>query len=116
MKPFIHADISVKKFGGKSEDYQDIHDFLDFSKAGHPDMRHRAVTHHSIGCYLVELAFGVTRINSDNKVYSPRDVAEQHILDDLGCIPTLSQWLDLMPLESWMGQPIIRSRTVSLKD
>ena len=32
MKPWIHAKNSVRKHGGKPEDYQDIHDFIDSTK------------------------------------------------------------------------------------
>ncbi len=105
MKPYLHGKISVKRFGGTPDDYQDIHDFLDETKALVPDMRHRAMLHNSWGCFLVERLFGVTRINSDGKQYSPRDVAEQHIIDDLGRIPTVQDYLQGMPMYSWLGGP-----------
>lgn len=103
MKPFLHAKISSKQHGGKPEDYQDIHDFIDSSKIAVPDMRHRAMLHSAWGCYLVERVFGVTRTNSDGRLYSPRDIAEEHIQQDLGFIPTLERWLNTMPLEGWMS-------------
>lgn len=102
MKPFIHAKISAKKFGGSPEDYLAIHDFIDSSKACYPDMRHRAVLHSSFGCYVTELVFGTTITNSDNKEISTRDVAEEHIIEDLGFIPTPEKWLKNMPREDWM--------------
>jgi hypothetical protein len=49
MKPLKHAVSSAKRFGGKPEDYQAIHDFFDMGKAAHPDVRHRALLHHSMG-------------------------------------------------------------------
>lgn len=103
MKPFLHAKISVKKFGGKAEDYLDIHNFIDSSKACMPDVRHRAVLHSAFGCFLVEQMFGVTRTNSDGKEYSPRDVAEAHIIEDLGFIPTVEQYLNNMQVQPWMS-------------
>lgn len=105
MKPFLHARVSARRFGGKPSDYLDIHNLLDFSKAGLPDMRHRIFLHNSIGCYVVEQAFGVTRVNSDGREYSTRDVAEQHIIDDLGTIPTLEKCLQGVPLHRWLGGP-----------
>jgi hypothetical protein len=51
----------------------------------------------------VEKVFGTTRRNSEGKLYSPRDVAEQHILEDLGTIPSLGDWLKNTPIEKWMG-------------
>lgn len=102
MKPYIHAENSVKKFGGKIEDYLAIHDFMDSSKAHVPDIRHRAIFHSSFGCYIVEKIFGVTITNSENRTVQVRDVAEQHILEDLGKIPTLQDWLSEMNIKQWM--------------
>jgi hypothetical protein len=103
MKPRLHAISSAKRFGGVPDDYQDIHDYMDSTKAILPDVRHRIIFHSSFGCYLVEQKFGIHRQNSDNKEYSPRDVAEQHILEDLGFIPSLEHWLKGLPIEAWMG-------------
>lgn len=102
MKPFIHSKISVKQFGGKIEDYQAIHDFMDSSKASLPDMRHRAILHSSFGIYIVEKVFGITIKNSDGKDISVRDIAEQHVMDDLGFIPTIEKWFSNMEIEPWM--------------
>jgi hypothetical protein len=103
MKPYLHAKISVKKFGGVAEDYMDIHNFIDSSKACMPDIRHRAILHSAFGCFLVEQMYGVVRTNSDGKEYSPRDVAEEHIKEDLGFIPTVEQYLNNMTIQPWMS-------------
>jgi primase-polymerase (primpol)-like protein len=103
MKPFYHSRIHAKKHGGQPSDYADIDDFIDSSKAVCPDMRHRALFHSAFGCYVVEQVFGRTRINSDGKEYSTRDIAEEHILQDLGFIPTAEQWLNNMTLQKWMS-------------
>lgn len=104
MKPWIHAKISVKKFGGKPEDYIEIHNWFDQTKAHIADSRHRLVLHNSFGIYLAEQQFGIMKqkddgtwvrlpiiVNSDGKDISVRDIAEQHVLDDLGKIPTLEE-------------------------
>lgn len=114
MKPFLHGKVSAKRFGGTEEDYQDIHDFIDQTKIAHPDMRHRAILHNSFGCYLVERVFGVKRMNSAGREYSPRDVAEQHIIDDMGRIPTVSDYLDGMPMYEWLGGPKRTTKTMKL--
>lgn len=101
-KPYIHAKSSARRYGGKPEDYIDIHEFFDSSKAALADVRHRAVLHSAFGIFLVEKFFGSTRTNSDNKVYSVRDIGEQHVMEDLGTIPTLEQWLTELPIEPWM--------------
>ena len=91
MKPLLHANISVKTHGGHVDDYLPIHNFLDSSKACMPDMRHRAILHSAFGCFLVEQEFGVYLTNADGKRISTRDIAEEHIIQDLGFIPTVEQ-------------------------
>lgn len=103
MKPYLHAESSARKFGGVAGDYIDIHVLMDSSKSHIADHRHRAIFHSSFGCFIVELIFGVTRTNSDGGVYSPRDVAEQHCLEDLGTIPSVQDWLKDLPIEPWMS-------------
>lgn len=103
MKPLIHAKGSVRKHGGSIEDYLDIHNFLDSSKAHHADIRHRAMLHNSFGCYLAEQLFGVYFQNSDGRDVSVRDICEEHILEDMGDIPPVSRYLDHMPMYHWLG-------------
>jgi hypothetical protein len=111
MKPFIHAKSSAHKFGGIPDDYFDIHDFMDDTKKSIPDVRHRAILHSSYGCYIVEKVFGAVRKNSAGKDYSPRDIAEQHIIEDLGFIPTVEKYFKTMQIETWMGGPSRKQRT-----
>lgn len=103
MKPHIHAKNSANRFGGRPDDYQSIHDFIDSSKACVPDMRHRAVLHSAFGIFIVERVFGITMRNADAAIVSVRDVAEQHVIEDLGKIPTLQDYLEHMTMQPWMG-------------
>jgi hypothetical protein len=103
MKPWLHAIISAKKYGGTPEDYIKIHDFIDSSKAHVPDMRHRALLHSSFGCFLTEQMYGHNITNSEGKQISVRDIAEEHIIQDLGFIPTVEQYLGNMQLQPWMS-------------
>ncbi len=112
MKPHLHSRASVRKFGGQVADYQKIHDFIDSSKAHVADMRHRAILHSSFGIYIVEQVFGILLVNSDKKEVSTRDVAEEHILEDLGRIPSVQDYLENMTLETWMGGPSVRIRKI----
>lgn len=105
MKAWIHAELSVKTWGGEPEDYITIHEFLDSSKAHFPDMRHRAIFHHTYGVYVAEQVFGrYITINRDTypKKVMVRDIAEQHIMEDLGFIPTPDDWLSEMLYKPWM--------------
>lgn len=106
MKPLIHSKLSVVKFGGNLDDYIDIHEFLDSSKAHLPDMRHRALLHSSFGCYIAQEVFGIYRTNSEEKTYQIRDICEQHILEDLGFIPTVQDYLGELPFYDWLGGKI----------
>jgi hypothetical protein len=103
MKPLIHAKVSVKKFGGKVDDYLAIHEFIDSSKIAVADIRHRAMLHSAWGIYMVEKVFGSYFKNSDGKDISTRDVAEEHIQEDLGFIPTMQDWIEKIPIEGWMS-------------
>lgn len=102
-KPLIHAESSVRRYGGSVEDYLPIHDFMDSSKAALADVRHRAVFHSAFGIYVVERVFGDYITNSDGKRVSVRDVAEDHVKEDLGFIPTMEHWLKNMPISDWMA-------------
>ena len=118
MKPFLHSKIHAKKYGGVPADYADIDDFIDSTKAALPDVRHRAILHSAFGCFLVEQVFGRTRKNSDGKEYSPRDIAEDHIQQDLGFIPTMEHYLRNMRIEPWMSGTMKsnRSKMIKLED
>ena len=124
MKPYVHALKSVKKYGGSVEDYIEIHNFFDLTKQNVPDVRHRLVLHNSFGIFLCERQFGVTITNSDGKKISVRDIGEDHVLEDLGTIPTLEKCLSMIKLEDahWLGGKKVHSsnrgktRTIPLED
>ncbi len=102
-KALIHARSSAKRFGGCAEDYLAIHERMDSSKSAHAEVSHRCVFHSAFGIYIIEDIFGRTITNSDGKEVFVRDVAEQHVLEDLGFIPSLSDWLREMPAQPWMA-------------
>jgi hypothetical protein len=101
--PWTHAQSSVKLFGGIPEDYIQIHHWFDDTKASHPDWRHRALKHHTLGIFWCEEKFGIIITNSDSKQIPVRLIAEQHVKEDMGFIPTPSDWLNCMSLEKWQG-------------
>mgnify|MGYP003336855272 CR=1 FL=1 len=102
MNPYHHAVSSSKKFGGLPEDYQAIHDWFDESKMMYANFRHRALRHHAEGCYLAERIFGPTITTSTGKKIPTRWVAEQHIQEDLGFIPSMQDWLSNIQAQEWM--------------
>ena len=124
-KPWIHSQSSARKFGGIPEDYIDIHNFMDASKGVIADNRHRALTHNSWFLSVVlERVFGVTFINSDGKTISVRDIGEQHVFEDLGCIPSGQDYLAELEYKSWMegkGKPpsfqkVVASQHVTVRE
>ena len=105
-KPYIHAKSSAKKFGGQWEDYIEIHELLDSSKAAVADNRHRVLTHNSwFISYILPRIFGETfERKSDNRIVSTRDIAEQHVLEDykMKFIPTPQDFIEHMDYLPWM--------------
>ena len=110
MHPFHHAKSSVKKYGGKVEDYLPIHSWFDESKSFHATFRHRALRHHSEGIFMAERIFGVTIRNADGKEIPTRFIGEQHVQEDLGFIPSVSDWLKNIKPELWMMKANARSK------
>ena len=113
-KAMIHARSSARRWGGKAEDYLAIHERMDSTKSAHAEVTHRCVFHSAFGIYIIEEIFGRTLTNSDGKEVFVRDVAEQHVLEDLGCIPSLSDWLREMPCQPWMAGA--RTRPIKIVD
>jgi hypothetical protein len=103
--PIFHAQSSVRRFGGKVDDYLPIHRWLDSGKEAFCDFRHRALTHHSFGVFQCERVFGQTITNSDGGIVPVRYVAERHIQEDCGgIVPSVSDWLSRIRPESWMSR------------
>lgn len=101
--PYYHAKSSARKFGGQPEDYIHIHNWFDQTKAHLADCRHRLLLHNSFGIFLCEQIFGVTLTRvSDTKEVPTRLIAEQHVLEDYGFIPTLEKCLGTIAIEPWM--------------
>ena len=116
-KPYIHAQSSARKFGGKPEDYEPIHAFMDCSKGAIADNRHRALTHNSwfLSNILERVKFPnsgpetsdhrfPTIINSDGRTVSVRDIGEQHCMEDYAnrFIPSAQDFLGEMTYYEWM--------------
>jgi hypothetical protein len=103
--PLHHAISSHKQWGGQVDDYLPLHNWFDETKAHYPDMRHRALRHHSEGIFWCEKQFGTYITNSDGRMVPVRAIGEQHIKEDLGWIPTIKDYLDNMNIVGWMYKP-----------
>lgn len=99
-----HAESSARRFGGKPEDYYELHSFFDETKELFGDFRHRALRHHAHGIYELERKFGVTITNSAGREVPVRLVGEQHVREDCGNrIPSVQDWLCRIMPEKWMN-------------
>lgn len=104
MNSWHHSKSSAKKWGGEPEDYLEIHTFIDSSKQVIGDHRHRSVYHHTLGVFLCEKIFGTTVKVGQRGIQVPvRMVAERHIIEDLGWLPSPSDYIKNMSLATWMS-------------
>lgn len=109
MNSFFHARSSARKWGGDPAEYQAIHDFIDSSKRIVGDVRHRSLYHHTEGTFLCERIFGTTIRVGERGIEVPvRLIAERHIIEDLGWLPTPADYIKDMPLAKWMSGKVIK--------
>jgi hypothetical protein len=99
--PYHHALSSAKHWGGSPDQYRHIHEWFDATKGWLPDFRHRAIRHHSEGiAQAVELFDDI--VLDSGRVIPVRWVAEQHVREDIGTIPTAADWLRCIEPQDWM--------------
>ncbi len=104
-KPYIHACNSVKKYGGRVEDYLPLHELMDSSKAVVADNRHRALSHNTwFITTILDKIFGPFIKNSDGVDVPTRDLGEQHCVEDLGNVPSAQDYLNHMEIQPWMSK------------
>ena len=103
MNSWYHAVSASKKWGGVPDDYIEIEEFIDSSKKIIGDVRHRSVYHHTEGVWLCQKIFGRVIRTSAGREVPVRLIAERHILEDLGWIPSPADYLKTMPIEQWFG-------------
>jgi hypothetical protein len=51
---------------------------------------------------LAERIFGVTIRNSQGNDVPVRYIGEQHVREDLGCIPSFQDWAAAIRMQPWM--------------
>lgn len=102
MNSWFHAQSAARKFGGTPEDYLPIEEFIDSSKQVIGDVRHRSLYHHTLGVFLCERIFGKT-LTVGRKQIPVRLIAERHILEDLGWLPSPADYIEGMAIKPWMS-------------
>lgn len=108
MNSWHHAQSAARKWGGKPEHYIAIEEFIDSSKKIIGDVRHRSLYHHTAGVWLCQEVFGrvleIPRQSGEGVTQVPvRLVAERHILEDLGWLPSPADYIAGMPIAAWMS-------------
>lgn len=98
---YYHAISSAKRFGGNPLDYIKIHDWFDRTKYSWADVRHRTILHSTFGIQLCVEHFGPV-VSTEQKDIPTRLIAEQHVKEDCGFIPTIQDWLSELPMKDWM--------------
>jgi hypothetical protein len=53
---------------------------------------------------MAETIFGVTITNSAGRIVPVRLIAERHIVEDLGRVPSFADWVRCIKPEPWMGR------------
>jgi hypothetical protein len=63
--------------------------------------------HHTMGVFLAEKIFGKTLSipkRTEGEIQVPvRLIAERHIIEDLGWLPSPKDYIDQMPVQTWMS-------------
>ena len=107
--PEIHSKSSVKRWGGKVEDYLPIHILLDSPKATMNNNTSRMLTHNTWFIYeIIPKIFGYNIVNSNGRSVDTVDIAMLHVAEDfrMRFIPTPQDYLKHMALQSWMNNGV----------
>ena len=107
--PLVHSKSSVKRWGGKVEDYLPIHKLLDSPKASMNNNTARALTHNTWFAYeMIPLVFGYNITNSDGRSVDTVDIAMLHILEDfrMRFVPTPQDYFKHMEVQAWMNNGV----------
>ena len=104
-----HSKSSVKRWGGKVEDYLELHELLDSPKSTMNNNTGRMMTHNTWFAYtIIPKIFGYNIINSDGKSVDTVDIAMLHIAEDyrMTGVPTPQDFLKHMEVQAWMNNGV----------
>ena len=107
--PEIHSKSSVKRWGGKVEDYLAIHELIDSPKATMNNNSSRALTHNTWFAYtIIPKVFGYNITNSSGKSVDTIDIAMLHIAEDfrMKFVPTPQDYLKHLQVQPWFNNGV----------
>lgn len=99
----------ARRFKAHAGDFSEINGWIDghndpegIDASAHPAARY--LRHQSYSCFEVEEIFGITIALSDGRQIPSRYIAEYHITQEFGFIPSLSEWLCLIQPKPFMAR------------
>jgi hypothetical protein len=107
--PLIHSKSSVKRWGGKVDDYLPIHELIDSPKSTMNNNSSRLLTHNTWFAYtIIPKVFGYNITNSDGKSVDTVDIAMLHIAEDfrMKFVPTPQDYLQHLEVQPWMNNGV----------
>jgi hypothetical protein len=107
--PLIHSKSSVKRWGGKVEDYLPLHELIDSPKATMNNNSARALTHNTWFAYtIMPKIFGYNITNSDGRSVDVVDIAMLHIAEDfrMKFVPTAQDYLQHIQVQAWFNNGV----------
>ena len=106
--PLIHSKSSVKRWGGKVEDYLAIHELIDSPKVTMNNNSSRCLTHNTWFAYhIIPKIFGYNITNSNGRSVDTIDIAMLHVLEDYrSFIPTPQDFLKHLEIQAWMNNGV----------
>ena len=97
MKPLRHCRIAAARYGGVWSDYIVAHTFFDRTKAAFTAHGHRMFLHSDWAVAIAPGILGETLRNSDGVVLPMTQIASDHMVEDVGRVPGVSEWLERLP-------------------
>lgn len=113
-----HSVSSVNAFGGAPEDYHALHKWMDRGRAGTDRLMHRMLAHHTQGIQDAIAVFGDTITNNQGRQVPTSLLCTQHITEDLGFVPSLEHYMELLHCPRWCSKPakLLHSKLVEVID
>ena len=100
-----HAVSSANAFGGQPADYYELHRWLDRGRRGTDRLLHRMLAHHTQGIDDAVALFGDVITSSAGRKVPTSLLAHQHIIEDLGFVPVLEHYMELLQCPRWASKP-----------
>jgi hypothetical protein len=100
-----HAVSSANAFGGVPADYEALHAWMDRGRGGTDSLLHRVLAHHTEGIADAVERFGPAIRNSQGREVPTSLLARQHVIEDLGFVPSLAHYMELLHCPRWASRP-----------